>query len=373
MPVIYKWNSSNFITMERLFSDCSSLILAPDISEWKAYNTTNMKFMFEKCSSLYSIPDMSLAFGNKNTMNYLFNSEIYNLKNINDKIAKSFEKYKEKNKLDKNFVISPLYELSKTPYKTDKKVEKIKIFGETFVKNNKDKCIIIYKNNIFPLSEYFPIKLLDTINEDGLEIVLREFVEINDKNFMFHNYTLLEGFPKFKDHKEFLQYLLKDETYIYFEDSKTYKRIYLDGNENNIEKEMIIEKGKDPYSIIGCASLSLSFLSDKGRLYIPCPNSMSFTFSHCSSLVSLPDISYWNMNNVYTISSLFDGCLSLSILPDLSKWEPITCELMSSVFRGCSSLKALPDISHWVTEKTQDIPEIFKGCSSLVSLPDISK
>ena len=190
---------------------------------------------------------------------------------------------------------------------------------------------------------------------------------------MFHNCTLLEGFPKFKDHKEFLQYLLKDETYIYFEDSKTYKRIYLDDNENNIEKEMIIEKGKDPYSIIGCASLSLSFLSDKGRLYIPCPNSMSFTFSHCSSLISLPDISYWNMNNVYTISSLFDGCSSLSILHDLSKWEPITCELMSSVFRGCSSLKALPDISHWVTEKTQDIPEIFKGCSSLVSLPDISK
>ena len=310
--------------MEGLFYDCSSLILAPDISEWEAYYTTNTKFMFEKCSSLYSIPDMSLAFGNKNTMNYLLNSEIYNLKNINDKIAKSFEKYKEKNKLDKNLVISPLYELSKISYKIDKKVEKIKIFGETFVKNNKDKCIIIYKNNIFPLSEYFPIKLIDTINEDRLEIVLREFVEINDKNFMFHNCTLLEGFPKFKDHKEFIQYLLKDETYIYFEDSKTYKRIYLDDNENNIEKEMIIEKGKDPYSIIGCASLSLSFLSDKGRLYIPCPNSMSFTFSHCTSLISLPDISYWNMNNVYTISSLFDGCSSLSILPDLSKWEPIT-------------------------------------------------
>ena len=122
--------------------------------------------------------------------------------------------------VDKNLVISPLYELSKISYKIDKKVEKIKIFGETFVKNNKDKCIIIYKNNIFPLPEYFPIKLIDTINEDRLEIVLREFVEINDKNFMFHNCTLLEGFLKFKDHKEFLQYLNKDETYIYLEDSK---------------------------------------------------------------------------------------------------------------------------------------------------------
>ena len=39
---------------------------------------------------------MSLAFGNKNTMNYLFNSEIYNLKNINDKIAKSFKNIKKK-------------------------------------------------------------------------------------------------------------------------------------------------------------------------------------------------------------------------------------------------------------------------------------
>lgn len=34
-------------------------------------------------------------------------------------------------------------------------VDKIRIFGQNFVKNNKDKYLIIYEDKIFPLKEYF--------------------------------------------------------------------------------------------------------------------------------------------------------------------------------------------------------------------------
>ena len=40
-------------------------------------------------------------------------------------------------------------------YKKNIKNDKIKIFGKNFVKNNKDKCIIIYNNIIYFLTEFF--------------------------------------------------------------------------------------------------------------------------------------------------------------------------------------------------------------------------
>jgi len=34
---------------------------------------------------------------------------------------------------------------------------------------------------------------------------------------------------------------------------------------------------------------------------------MNEIFSHCESLSSLPDISKWNLNNVYNINNIFIG------------------------------------------------------------------
>ena len=48
---------------------------------------------------------------------------------------------------------------------------------------------------------------------------------------------------------------------------------------------------------------------------------MSYMFSYCSSLSSLPDISKWNTINVNNMSYMFSECSSLSSLPDISKWN----------------------------------------------------
>ena len=46
---------------------------------------------------------------------------------------------------------------------------------------------------------------------------------------------------------------------------------------------------------------------------------MKDLFRGCKSLLSLPDISKWNTNNVIDMEGIFDGCKSLSSLPDISK------------------------------------------------------
>ena len=44
-------------------------------------------------------------------------------------------------------------------------------------------------------------------------------------------------------------------------------------------------------------------------------------FSGCESLISLPDISKWNINKGIDMFGIFDGCSSLISLPDISKWN----------------------------------------------------
>ena len=102
-------------------------------------------------------------------------------------------------------------------------------------------------------------------------------------------------------------------------------------------------------------------------------NNMSYMFSDCKSLVSLPDISNWNTNKVTNISGLFYNCISLKSLPDISKWDTNNIINMSDLFSSCRSLKSLPDISKWDTIKVKYLYYIFYNCKSLKTLPDISK
>lgn len=100
---------------------------------------------------------------------------------------------------------------------------------------------------------------------------------------------------------------------------------------------------------------------------------MSYMFSHCSSLISLPDISQWNTINSTNMSNMFDDCSSLVTLPDISKWNIMNVTNISYMFSHCSSLLSLPDLSKWNTKNVTNMSYMFYDCQSLISLPDISK
>ena len=89
-------------------------------------------------------------------------------------------------------------------------------------------------------------------------------------------------------------------------------------------------------------------------------------------IIIFADISKWNINNVSNMSWMFSRCSSLSSLPDISNWNTINVTDMWNMFYGCSSLSSLPDISTWNTINVTDMNGMFYRCSSLLSLPDIS-
>ena len=47
---------------------------------------------------------------------------------------------------------------------------------------------------------------------------------------------------------------------------------------------------------------------------------MSGLFCYCTKLISLPDISKWETQNVTNMSYMFSNCLKLKSLPDISIW-----------------------------------------------------
>ena len=118
---------------------------------------------------------------------------------------------------------------------------------------------------------------------------------------------------------------------------------------------------------------SLSSLPDIYKLNTDNATNMSYMFYHCNSLTSLPDISKWNTKNVTNMSNMFNDCKSLLSLPDISKWNTNNVTNMSCIFGCCLSLTSIPDISKWNTGNVTNMSIMFSDCKSLTSLPDISK
>ena len=184
---------------------------------------------------------------------------------------------------------------------------KIRIFGKRFVKNNFDKCKIIYKKREYDLREYLQDIDNKYNNQDIFTLNLKGINNITDARGIF-------------------------------EDCK-----------------------------------SLLSVPDISKWDIKNIDSLGFMFSGCESLSSLPDISKWDTSNIITTWKMFEGCRSLSSLPDISKWNTSNVSDMSYMFSCCKSLSSLPDISKWNTSNVSNMSNMFDGCKSLSSLPNISK
>ena len=217
-------------------------------------------------------------------------------------------------------------------YNTNNK-NKIKIFDENFVKNNKYNCKIVYENKEYDLMEYFNINIDANTKLDKLEIKLKEINGITNMSCMFNDCSSLSSLSDISK-----------------------------WNMNNVTNMSSMFNN--------CSSLSS--LPDISKWDTTNVTDMSYMFYNCSSLSSLSDISKWNTNNVINMRSMFNNSSSLSSLPDISKWNTNNVRNMRSIFKNCSSLSSLPDISNWNTTNVTDMSYMFYNCSSLTSLPDIS-
>ena len=78
-------------------------------------------------------------------------------------------------------------------YKINKNENEIKIFGSDFIKNNKDKCKIIYEEKEYEIKEKFNID--DKINNEILEIKLKGINNITNMGYMFSGCSNLSNLP----------------------------------------------------------------------------------------------------------------------------------------------------------------------------------
>ena len=207
----------------------------------------------------------------------------------------------------------------------------IKLFNDSFVKNNKNNFNIIYNDK--ELSLISDLEILNDKKSSIIEIILKQTNEITDISKMFSECEELYSFSGLS--------------------------------------KLDIENVKDISELFtNCKLINLPDISKWNTSNI---NNMSGIFRGCFLLYSLPDISKWNTSNVTNFSSMFMGCSNLEELPDISKWDTLKCKEMNNMFMGCSKLKKFPDISKWDVSSVTNMNSMFYGCSLISNLPDISK
>ena len=269
-------------------------------------------------------------------------------------------------------------------YTKFKPKEKIKIFGENFVKNNRDKCMIMLYNKIFPLQEY----LIDDveINNDFLPILLIEYDIIYDKSFMFHNCKQLLAFLLPENIPEKLDDLdEKNEDKYLYQNHKIIDTIKRMENNNYIDLLNLDSNTNIDYLFsnffdeqINIINENFSFVDSKNEcnkksLNLTTINLMKSYLNLCLSYIKVPDITSWNTEYLMNISNMFSGCHSLISIPDISRWNTKNVTDMKNLFYDCINLKTIPDLTKWNTSNVTDMSGMFEGCGELKYLPDISK
>ena len=246
----------------------------------------------------------------------------------------------------------------------------IRIFGDNFVENNKDKCKIIIKGNEFELSTHININKKQ-LNNKILELKLKGIQRIIDMSSMFKAIIRMHPYEYEYIPLSSLPDISKWNTKNITDMSSIFYGCKLLSSLSDISKWNTKNVNNMSSMFYGCELLSS--LPDISKWDTQNVTKMGYILSGCKLLSSLPDLSKWNTKNVTDMSSMFCGCSSLALCPDISNWNTLNVTDMNGIFCGCSSLSSLPDISKWDVKNVSDMDHMFSGCSLLTSLPDISK
>ena len=199
-------------------------------------------------------------------------------------------------------------------YEDFEEYKRLRLFGEEFVKNNKNNCIIIIDGKNHQLTEYINIDEKMKKNK-YIEIQLKEINTITNMSHMFCR------------------------------------------------------------GIEGIDKMLVTNIPDISKWDTKNVTDMSYLFCCCELLKSLPDISSWNTSNVKDMSNMISYCGNLESLPDISNWDTRNVTNMSHMFANDFALKQFPDISKWNkwnTSKVKDMEHMFTRCA-ISEIPDISK
>ena len=254
-------------------------------------------------------------------------------------------------------------------YKIDKSLVDnniLKILGKTFVKNNRNKAKLIYRNKKYNLKDYFKLKIFKK-SELKIDILLSQ--DISNISYMFNKCeSLLEFSMKNNIKNEEMDCGFSGEEKK--DNGLEYNRNEIDENKGTLYEGLEDIIFYSEYSEISEKEVS----SEIESMYLEIDN-LQINNKSEEMIYKIESSSYLTnklkLNNIIDMSYIFSYCKSLSFLPDISKWNTNNVKDMSYMFWNCESLSSLPDISKWNTNNVNNMKGMFVNCESLLSLPDI--
>ena len=269
--------------------------------------------------------------------------------------------------LEESLIFKMIYK--PTLHRKDKEVELDRIFGHSFVKRNKNKCKLIYKNKKCELEEYLneiDNNYINEINNKKNKYLRYKFKLINveniaDMSYIFHNcYSLLSlsiysKMDNYKNNNELLDITLENNIDLpLFGQTGENSQILIDNIDqySDIANNFYNEESPIPISSIrgnknsnyNETNLSISNYFRNTSLNISKLCNMAFMFYGCNKISSLPDLSKLDTSNVRDMSHIFDDCYALNSLPDISKWNTSNVTDLSYMFYKCNALMTFPGI-----------------------------
>ena len=125
------------------------------------------------------------------------------------------------------------------------------------------------------------------------------------------------------------------------------------------------------YMLCGCSSLSdinplQTWNVSKGQNF-------AYMFSGCSSLSDINALQNWNVSNGKYFSGMFNKCSSLSDIKALQNWDVSNGNEFSYMFNGCISLSDINPLQNWNVLFGYDFSYMFDECSSLLNIYALKK
>ena len=232
-----------------------------------------------------------------NIKNDIFNDikKINSIDNFSNKLVNILELYDKINS-DNN----QINQMTIT-YKINKDMIQLKLFGDSFVQNNKNNCYLLIDGKKYDLCEEYTLNKKQK-EKNTLEVKLIETKPITNMYRLFYYCICLLQV------KDFDKWDTKNVT--------TMRSLF---NECPMLK-----------SIPDISKWNTKNVID-----------MKNMFYDCYVLESIPDISKWDMKNVKDVSQMFFNCKSLKSFPDFSKWKNNKELKTNKMFFGCNE-KIIP-------------------------------
>ena len=216
----------------------------------------------------------------------------------------------------------------------------LKIFGEQFVKNNKDKCKLILVDNEkdeefeHDLCAFLDLSFINKINSGRplFKLFLVQTDYFYDLSFMFMDcFTLMS---------------VEGLNTLYYDQVINMKSMF---HSCYLLQEVIMER------------INTSQVKD-----------MPFMFEKCTSLEYL-NLSGWNASIVRTMKAMFESCTKLEEIEGLEDWDLSSLKDASFLFNFCKRLTQFSGVTKWKTTSITDMSYMFKGLENIKVFPHISK